>query len=258
MECEVPVSLWAIAPSESVPFSDSESNVVSYQGTTRQTRASAPPPFVDFDAGCEKSLLSTIIPNLYLHRLCKMSRSVCEAQGFDQKLAYAEGPEYILPVECYKDIYESVLVQHGDRPALVSVEQQDDSCFAGGPKTGIAQDCLRYTFRELHQHASALARILYVQGLRPQKILATFLPNSAEFAIALLAAAILNVSLVPLDLRSLTRLDEVQHQLGIIVPAALLVSDQQCAEIVDRLEGAEAYKSCLKILIFGTSDTTAG
>ena len=187
-----------------------------------------------------------------------MGRSIHETQGLDKELAFAEGPEYTLPVECFKDIYESVLVQHGDRPALVSVEQRNDSCFAGGPKVDVAQGCIRYTFRELHQHASSLAATLYVQGLRPQQTFATFLPNSAEFAIALLAAAILNVSLVPLDPRSLTRPDEVQHQLRTIEPAALLVSDEQFAETVDRVAGAEAYKSCLKILIHRASGITSG
>ena len=185
-----------------------------------------------------------------------MGRSIGE--GLDQKLAYAEGPEYTLPVECFRDIYESVLVQHGDRPALVSVEQRDNSCFAGGPKVDVAQGCVRYTFRELHQHASSLAATLYMQGLRPQQTFATFLPNSAEFAIALLAAAILNVSFVPLDPRSLTRPDEVQHQLSTINPAALLVLDEQFAETVDRLADTEAYKSCLKVLSHCASDITPG
>lgn len=187
-----------------------------------------------------------------------MGRSIHETQGLDKKLAYAEGPEYTLPVECFKDIYESVLVQHGDRPALVSMEQRDDSHFAGGPKVDVAKDCIRLTFRELHQHASSLAATLYVHGLRPQQTFATFLPNSAEFSIALLAAAILNVSLVPLDPRSLTRPDEVQHSLGTIKPAALLVSDEQFAETVDRLADTEAYKSCLKILIHYASGITPG
>lgn len=181
-----------------------------------------------------------------------------EIQSMDQKLAYAEGPAYTPPVECFRDIYDSVLVQHGDRPALVSVEQHDDSCFAEGPKVDVAQDCVRYTFRELHQHASSLATSLYAQGLRPQQTFATFLPNSAEFAIAFLAAAILNVAFVPLDPRGLTRPDEVRHQLKTIKPTVLLVSDEQCAESIDRLEGAEVHKSCLKILISGASTITSG
>ena len=187
-----------------------------------------------------------------------MSRSICQSQGLDHKLAYAEGPKYNLSNECYEDIFESVLVQHGDRPALVSVEQRDDSNFVGGPKVGVAQGCIRYTFRELYQHASSLATVLQAQGLRSQQTFATFLPNSAEFAIVLLAAVLLNVSLVPLDLRSLNRPDEVQHQLRTIKPAALLVSDEKCAETVDRLEGAEACKSCLKILISCASGITPG
>ena len=176
----------------------------------------------------------------------------------DERLAYAEGPEYTPPVECFRDIYESVLVQHGDRPALVSVEQRDDSGFAGGPKVNVAQDCIRYTFRELYQHASSLAATLSAQGLCPQQPFATFLPNSAEFYIALLAAAILNVPFVPLDKRSLARPDEARHQLKTIKPAALLVSDEQCAESIDRLEGAEVPKSCLKIFISCTSAMTPG
>ena len=187
-----------------------------------------------------------------------MGRSIYETQGLDQKLAYAEGPEYTLPAESFKDIYESVLIQHADRPALVSVEQSDDPYFTGGPKVDVAKGCIRYTFQELHQHASSLAATLYMQGLRPQQTFATFLPNSAEFAIALLAAAILNVSLVPLDPRSLTRPDEVQHQLRIIQPAALLVSDERFAETLDRLSSAEAYKSCLKILLRCGSGITPG
>ena len=180
-----------------------------------------------------------------------------ETQRIDQRLAYAEGPEYILPVECFRDMYDSVLVQHGNRPALVSVEQHDDSCFAGGPKVDVAQDCIRYTFRELHQHASLLATSMYARGLCPQQTFATILPNSAEFAIALLAAAILNVTFVPLDPRSLTRPDEVRHQLKTIEPDALLVSDEQYAESVDQL-GAEVHKRSLKILISCTSAITPG
>lgn len=176
----------------------------------------------------------------------------------DRKFAYAEGSEYTPPVECFRDIYESVLVQHGDRPALVSVEQYNDSCFTNGPKVDVAQDCVRYTFRELHQHASSLATSLYAQGLRPQQTFATFLPNSAEFAIAFLAAAILNVIFVPLDPRGLTRPDEVRHQLKTIKPTALLVSDEQSAEGVDRLAGADIPKSCFKILISGASTITSG
>ena len=180
-----------------------------------------------------------------------------EVQRIDQRLAYAEGPEYTLPVECFRDMYDSVLVQHGNRPALVSVNQHDDSCFAGGPKVDVAQDCIRYTFRELHQHASLLATSMYAQGLCPQQILVTILPNSAEFAIALLAAAILNVTFVPLDSRSLTRPDELRHQLRTVKPDAILVSNEQCAESVDQL-GAEVHKPSLKILLSSTSATTPG
>lgn len=186
-----------------------------------------------------------------------MNLSMGESHRTDQRLAHAGGPEYILPVECFRDIYDVALVQHGNRPALVSVKQHDDSYFAGGPKVDFAQDCIRYTFRELHQHASLLATSMYAQGLCPQQTFATILPNSAEFAIALLAAAILNVTFVPLDSRGLTRPDEVRHQLKTVRPDALLVSDEQCAESVDQL-GAEVHKPSLRILISGTSASTPG
>ena len=181
-----------------------------------------------------------------------------QSQRMDQKLSYVEGPEYVPPVGCFRDMFDNVLVQHGDQPALISLEQHDDSSFTCASKVDVTQDCLRYTFRELNQYATLLAISLYSQGLCPQQTLATLLPNSAEFSIALLAAAILNVPLVPLDPRSLTRPAEIQHQLKTINPVALLVSDEQRAESLDRLEGTGIPKSCLKILISGASTAVPG
>ena len=196
--------------------------------------------------------------SLHLILLQKLTLGMAEDPQNRHRLAYAEGPEYTVPEDCFRDIYDSVLSQHGDRTALVSVAQHNGSCFAADPNLRVAQDCIKYTYQELHQHASSLATLLYAQGLRPQQTFATFLSNSAEFAISLLAAAILNVIFVPLDPRSLTRMDEVQHQLKTVEPTLLLVSDEKCAENLDRLDIAEVYKSCIRILIASISHTPLG
>ena len=175
------------------------------------------------------------------------------------ELSYWEGPEHIPPMESFRDIYASILNQYGDRPALVSTRQNDDSLFTVTEKQRHSgEDCIRYTYQDLHRHARQLASALQLQGLRPRQSLATFLPNSAQFAICLLAAAILNVSLVPLDVRSLDRIDEVRHYLNIVKPDAMIVSDEQCALKFDEIDDAKACKNGLKILIAGVSPTNGG
>lgn len=171
------------------------------------------------------------------------------------RTSYAEGPQYTPPVESFKDQYAAVVNQHADRPAVVSVQQRDDSHFTAGGKAPHPEGCIRYTFRELHQHATRLASALYAQGVRPQQSMATFLPNSAEFAVALLAAAALNLSFVPLDPRSLTRPDEVRHYSHIIKPSVLIVFDEQCAETVDGIDSSSGFQNGLKILIVSTPGT---
>ena len=174
-------------------------------------------------------------------------------------LSYWEGPEHTPPVESFRDIYASILNQYGDRPALVSARQNHDSLFTVAEKQRHSgEDCLRYTFRDLHRHAGQLASALHVQGLRPRQSLATFLPNSAQFAICLLAAAILNVALVPMDVRSLDRIDEVRHYLSVVKPDGMIVSDEQCALKFDAIRGAGPFEPGVKILIAGVSATNEG
>ncbi|KAL6713143.1 hypothetical protein ACLMJK_009264 [Lecanora helva] len=167
----------------------------------------------------------------------------------EQRPAFAEGPECNIPVKSFRDIFHDVLTRDGQRNALVSVYQEGDSCFAARPKNEAAHGPLIYTFQELHKHASSLAASLYAYGLRPRERLATFLNNSAEFAIALLAAAFLNITCVPLDLRNLTRPEEIRHQLGITKPAAFLVFDELCAEQLNGLESIYSPKPRLKIIV---------
>ena len=178
-----------------------------------------------------------------------------ETQPQKSRLSYAEGPQYAPPVERFIDQYTNVMNQHPDRPAVVSLQQRDDFLFTAGGKAQDTEGCIRYTFGELHQHATRLASALYAQGLGPQQSLATFLPNSAEFAIALLAATIMNVSFVPLDPRSLTRPDEIGHYLQIVKPSALIVSDEHDAERVDAIDGLSGLQKSLKILIVSGPST---
>ena len=172
--------------------------------------------------------------------------------------SYAEDPRYTPPADSFKDQYVNTMKQHTDRPAIVSVQQSNDFHFTAGRKAQDEEGCIRYIFRELHQHATRLASALYAQGLGPQQSLAAFLPNSAQFAITLLAATILNVSFVPLDPRSLSRPDEVRHYFNIIKPSALIVSDEPHAEKLDAIEGSSGLQSSFKIIIASNAISKSG
>lgn len=145
-----------------------------------------------------------------------------QRSGANCGLADAEGPALIGPPLSLRNMLNQAAKLHPARDAIVSMHQCG---YTARPPQGNNEDVpppLRFTFSELHHHAASFAVALHDYGLRSGQPIVVFLDSCAEFAIALWAAARLNVPFVPLDPRMLANRVEVEHCLQLIKPAVLL------------------------------------
>lgn len=175
----------------------------------------------------------------------------------DRWLADVEGPELVGPPLSLRDMLDQVVSLNPEREALVSMHQ---SGIVGIPSNGPEDSLrppLRYTFSGLRHEATSLAVALYAHGVRPGQPFVAFLYNCAEFAIALWAAAILNVPFVPLDPKRVADQSEVEHCLRVIKPAVLL-ADTSLIDVLQRIFIPDFSHSTLRIFTSAAESSTMG
>lgn len=124
--------------------------------------------------------------------------------------------------------------QYSDSPALVSLYQSDRlPPSVNSSYHAESRHELRWAYAQLLKGAKCLAASLYSHGVRAVDSFAVFFETSAESALLLWAAARLRAHFVPLDSRSLSRLEEVERYLGVVHPRVVVVRDERSVQIVD-------------------------
>ena len=175
----------------------------------------------------------------------------------DRWLADAEGPELIGPPPSLRDMPDQVVSLNPEREAMVSMHQSGIATVpSNGPEDNMRPP-LRYTFTRLQHEATSLAVALYAHGVRPGQPIVAFLYNCAEFAIALWAAARLNVPFVPLDPKRVADQSEIEHCLRVIKPAVLL-ADAGLIDVLQRILSPYLSHSTLRILTSVAGSSTMG
>ncbi|KAL8685879.1 MAG: hypothetical protein Q9224_005631, partial [Gallowayella concinna] len=172
------------------------------------------------------------------------------SQADGERLAYTEGPELIGPPLSLRNMLDQVTKRHPERDAVISMHQYG---YAGQPFQGNEETLrppLRHTFIGLHHLATSFAVTLYDRGLRPGQPIVAFLYNCAEFAIALWAAAKLNLPFVPLDPKWLANRAEIDHCLQVIKPAVILAD----GDLTDELQALLSPHLSTLSLKIATSD----
>lgn len=172
-------------------------------------------------------------------------------------LADAEGPELIGPPLCLRDMLDQVVSLNPEREAMVSMHQSGIARVSSNGPEGSVRPPLRYTFNRLRNEATSLAVALYAHGVRPGQPIVAFLYNCAEFAIALWAAARLNVPFVPLDPKRVADQSEIEHCLRLIKPAVLL-ADTSLADVLQKILSPDLSHSTLRIVTSAAGSSTMG
>ncbi len=166
--------------------------------------------------------------------------------GLQTQLAEVIGPECISSPLPLRRLFANAAREHPDNTALTSLHQ---ACMPALEKESKnATQGLVWTYKQLDESADLLAAALYVRGVRKGMRVAAFLFNSAEWALLFWSSLKLGAIFVPLDARSVSRREEVQHYMKVVVPAVLVVGDRRAAEILQRDNALDFPDSMLQLV----------
>lgn len=162
------------------------------------------------------------------------------------ELAEAQGaPLEGHPLPMRSLLAEAVQKQPGSQ-AVVSLYQRSQSVLGIESKT--KQTFLIWTYDQLNREADQLAASLWQRGISQGARVAVFLFNGAEWALLFWACVKLGATFVPLDPRSISRVEEVRHYLQIVKPVVLVVGDELAAEAMQRNNATEIDSISLKLV----------
>ena len=126
------------------------------------------------------------------------------AEPHSQHLSEAFGDEVSL-TSSFRRLLSEGAEKNLDGPAIISLYQPKDQLPALTTKRAQNVNYTVWTYNELQQAAGRLATILHGHGVRKGSVIACFLWNSIEWNVLCWAAAALNATFAPLDLRVLSR-----------------------------------------------------
>ena len=169
------------------------------------------------------------------------------AEPDSQHLSEAYGDEVSL-TSSFRRLLSEGAEKNPDGPAVISLYQPKDQLPA--LTTQRAQD-VKYTvwtYNELQQAVGRLATILHGYGVRKGSVIACFLWNSIEWNVLCWAAAALNATFAPLDLRVFSRSDELNHILQTLEADVLVAQDLDVAKDLDKATTEVLQRAKLKIV----------
>ena len=172
---------------------------------------------------------------------------IAQLSRADRLLSDAEGPELVGPPLSLRAMLDRAVSLYPEREAMISMHQSNIAGIPSNSPEQSLQPPLRYTFSRLRHEATCLAAALYAHDVRPGQPMVVFLYNCAEYAIALWAAARLNLPFVPLDPRAVANQSEVEHCLRIIKPAVLL-ADTHLIDVLQQNLSTNFSSSTLRIV----------
>ncbi|KAM0350982.1 hypothetical protein ACHAPU_002760 [Fusarium lateritium] len=137
--------------------------------------------------------------------------------------------------------------KHDDKLAIASLPQSPDLYNVA---TDPSQNkYLRWTYKELQTAVDRCAASLLRLGASPKTPLATFLGNQVEFIVISWAAHKLGCPLVPINPRTLSHPEEIEHLLKIAKVAIVVLHDAEKSRLLD----LPRYGINTKIFISGAS-----
>ncbi|KAA8647997.1 hypothetical protein EYZ11_004201 [Aspergillus tanneri] len=138
-----------------------------------------------------------------------------------------------MPIENLSNTLSRAAAEHPDQPAVVSLHQSQYRDLSS-KNCGMDGAPLKWTFSQLQEQSRSLATYFLSNGVVPGRAVVTFLFNQAEAALLFWATAHMGCRFVPLDPRSLDRLDEASHLLRTSEPAIIVADTAQTAAQADR------------------------
>ncbi|KAL5362922.1 hypothetical protein BJX96DRAFT_177609 [Aspergillus floccosus] len=153
-----------------------------------------------------------------------------------------------VPTKSLSTILSRAAAQNPQNIAVLSLHQSNGA---------VKDSVFSQTFSELELRSRCLARCLLINGAAPGRSVVTFLYNQAETALLFWATAHLGCCLVPLDPKSLNRMEEAVHYLNLAEPSVIVTADSDLAEQVDRSLGQEGiskapWKASCRLHVSGT------
>ena len=163
-----------------------------------------------------------------------------------QSLAEAEGPSCLGSPQPLGTRFAQAAHKYQNNTAVASLYQQNLPALP--VSSSAVNENLKWTYQQLDEAANLLAAALYDRGTRRGMCIAAFLFNSAEWALLFWSSLKLGAIFVPLDARSVSRQEEVQHYLKVVKPAVLVVGDDPAAETFHKNNDLDLPASTLRVV----------
>ena len=175
------------------------------------------------------------------------------AESASQHLSEAYGDE--VPItSSFRQLLSEGAEQSLDDPAIISLYQPENQLSALITQRAQNVKHTLWTYNELQQAAGRLATILHGHGVRKGSVVACFLWNSVEWNVFCWAAAALNATFAPLDLRVSSRPNELNHVLQTLRANVLVAQDLDVARNLDKATSEGLQKVKLKIFCEGVTN----
>ena len=190
-----------------------------------------------------KCYVLNIVNIVILQSLFRMTVDLSESQG-------APLPQYMPSVPSVIHRFHSSVGNHPQNIALICTHQSSEHL--GFESQSISDSkyqekpYLRWDFQTLENGVDRLVAGLQASGVSPGTPIVTFLPNSAEYVLTLLASYELGCTIVPINPRNLQNEAEVLHMLKTVSihssgkSPVFIAMDRDTAQHIDRLPGLQA------------------
>lgn len=162
------------------------------------------------------------------------------------QLAEATGPPCIGNPQPLRSLFANAASRHPKNTAVASLFQK---CMPALRKeTPTVTENLVWTYKQLDEASDLLAAAFHDRGIRKGMRIAGFLFNGAEWALLFWSSLKLGAIFVPLDARSVSRQEEVQHYMKVVVPAVLVVGDKFAAETLQQNNALDLPDTVLQVV----------
>lgn len=172
--------------------------------------------------------------------------------NLSHELAELDGGRSRMKASIWAIIQEG-LEKDPNKTAVIAMHQKPDHLAElVGWRPGQNDKHLAWTYEQMRLGSSRLASVLTAAGVQPGSVLVTIVPNCAECCLFSWTAALMELTLIPLDSRIVepARREELMYYLGTLKPVAIVVNDQAGVSAVDAarkgLGISSKFSGCLR------------